>query len=80
MRKTLGLASALLSAAFASVGVVAPARSFTRGIDGSGRPTGTRFRFNSGSIARGNRHGGPHEHKREIARHLRQQLRASATA
>lgn len=25
-----------------------------------------------GSIATGNRHGGPHKHAREIARHLRQ--------
>jgi hypothetical protein len=27
-----------------------------------------------GSIAEGNRHGGPHEHKREIARRKRQAM------
>lgn len=32
---------------------------------------GKTYRFD-GSIALGNRHGGPHYHEREIARHIRQ--------
>jgi hypothetical protein len=36
----------------------------------SAKPDHTRAR---GSIALGNRHGGPHEHKREKARRARQQ-------
>jgi hypothetical protein len=60
-------------AALAMLGVSLIPQSRNYGYE---RAVRNRYHGASGSIAGGSRHGGPHEHRREIARRLRQQARS----